>query len=687
MLVLVAPLPLLWPRPAPRAADAMRWPAAVCVAIAGLALMTYIASTLAPVIFLGPVDPVRGDMLVIVQHAIDKFLGGGHPYSVHHVPWDAPLSYGPVLWTPFVLPHVLRVDYRILTLAAQLTIPAAAWIAAARRAGHGSWLRAAGLAALGTVLALHPDIHRFVAIGHTQIYWPLLLIFAALVAGERWTAAAVCLGLLVAARSTMIAIVPVFAIHLAVTGKWSWRPVVAFTLAAASPFLPFVIADAKVVWYAMVGVYLKVMTGFVWQQTNWVVDTFGITGRLLERGIERYAGIAQALSMLATCLLAWRAMARGARPEPWMAISLLVFSMTTLWPVLYLYFDVWVLLACGLVAADGVESGRPPRAIRGTLATCAVALATVLVAVLWRPGASFRLDIGDPRVSGYTGGGFGRDEAVAIDGRSVVWIEGETARVRVPRAGFSGAAIRIAIRPASHSAGSSQTVAAALNGEPRLAAAERRLAGHRVRHPAPPVEPRLQRARAHVLVRRAAAVERRQTGLCRNRLDCRGVTRLPDLRGTLDCAGQDGLPNVVDGRQPASRGGAPLESGGVRRPVKERDPPRVGAPAALVVHETVIGRAAGGDQSTKRQLRVGARGAALELGSGLGDVERLTAEERLQPVAHAEWKTSDRSDNLEPLVPHVVAQRPGQGCGRGGLARRGHGRPGAQADRAEQATA
>ena len=157
-------------------------------------------------------------------------------------------------------------------------------------------------------------------------------------------------------------------------------------------------------------------------------------------------------------------MARGARPEPWMAISLLVFSMTTLWPVLYLYFDVWVLLACALIAADGVEAGHARRAIRGTFATCAVALTIVLVAVQWRPGASFRLDIGDPRVSGYTGGGFGRDEAVTIDGRSVVWIEGETARVRLPRAGFSGAAIRIAIRPASDSPGTIQTVAAALNG-------------------------------------------------------------------------------------------------------------------------------------------------------------------------------------------------------------------------------
>jgi hypothetical protein len=213
----------------------------------------------------------------------------------------------------------------------------------------------------------------------------------------------------------------------------------------------------------MVGVYLKVMTGFVWQQTNWAADTFGITGRLLERGIERYAGITQIGLMAATYAIGWQSMARGARPEPWMAIALLVFSMTTLWPVLYLYFDVWVLLASALIASDIVESARVPRAIGTAGAAFAVAFAIVCGAVLWKPGASLRVDVGEPRFSGYTGGGFGRDEAVEIEGRSAVWIEGETARVRLPRAGVTSATIRIAIRPNAH-ARPGQTVMAALNG-------------------------------------------------------------------------------------------------------------------------------------------------------------------------------------------------------------------------------
>ncbi|HKV99279.1 MAG TPA: hypothetical protein VJN96_05620 [Vicinamibacterales bacterium] len=49
-------------------------------------------------------------------------------------------------------------------------------------------------------------------------------------------------------------------------------------------------------------------------------------------------------------------------------------------------------------------------------------------------------------------------------GRTAVWIEGETARVRLPRAGWRGAAIRLVIRPAPLDANTSQEVAASLNG-------------------------------------------------------------------------------------------------------------------------------------------------------------------------------------------------------------------------------
>lgn len=363
MVALAALLTALWPRETTPAANGQTryWPAAVA-GVAGLIILSRVAWQLLPVAFAGPLDPNRADMLVIIEHAITQLLAGGNPYAIHQVPWDAPLSYGPVLWLPFVVPHVLRVDLRILTLAAQLTVPALVLFQASWRAGRGDAGRAIVLGALGVALAFNPDIMRFHAIGQTQVYWPLLLVFCGLLAGERWTAAAVCLGLLVAARTTMVAIVPVFLIHLAVIRQLSRRRIVVLALACALPFLPFVLVDPRTVWYAMVGVYTKVMKGYVWQSTTWAIDTYGITGRLLEHGLERYVELVQGALLIATYALAWRALRRGGRPEPWMALALLIFSMTTLWPVIYLYFDVWILLAgrwSRTMALAGCRRGVP----------------------------------------------------------------------------------------------------------------------------------------------------------------------------------------------------------------------------------------------------------------------------------------------------------------------------------------
>ncbi len=150
-----------------------------------------------------------------------------------------------------------------------------------------------------------------------------------------------------------------------------------------------------------------------------------------------------------------------------MAVALLVFSMTTLWPVGYLYFDVWILLASGLLAYDGSGhahgTGSSSVASRPSLPR---ALALVFATAAVRPGSSYSLDIGDPSTTGYTGGGFGQDLAVDDEGRRVVWIEGETARVRLPRAGWTGATIRVAIRP-SRGAGRDGTRATRLGGRER----------------------------------------------------------------------------------------------------------------------------------------------------------------------------------------------------------------------------
>ena len=51
-------------------------------------------------------------MLVVVQLGIERFLQAKNPYTMYHVPWEAPLPYGPMLWTPFIVPTLLHADQK-----------------------------------------------------------------------------------------------------------------------------------------------------------------------------------------------------------------------------------------------------------------------------------------------------------------------------------------------------------------------------------------------------------------------------------------------------------------------------------------------------------------------------------------------------------------------------------------------
>jgi hypothetical protein len=79
----------------------------------------------------------------------------------------------------------------------------------------------------------------------------------------------------------------------------------------------------------------------------------------------------------------------------------------------------------------------------------------------------------------------------------------------------------------------------------------------------------------------------------------------------------------------------------------------VGDAAAFVVDEAVIGRAPRRNQTAYRQLRIEHHVGDLKLGSGLGDVERLAAEQRLEFVSDTEWQPSDGRDDPEPFVLQV----------------------------------
>jgi hypothetical protein len=88
----------------------------------------------------------------------------------------------------------------------------------------------------------------------------------------------------------------------------------------------------------------------------------------------------------------------------------------------------------------------------------------VLVMGSIRPGAAYTVDVGRSESAGLTGGGFGRDAAVVEGGRTWVWVEGRTARVRLPRASRSTTTIHVIARAHAAPGASAQRITAMLNG-------------------------------------------------------------------------------------------------------------------------------------------------------------------------------------------------------------------------------
>ena len=259
----------------------------------------------------------------------------------------------------------------------------------------------------------------------------------------------------------MVAIVPVLfmAVWWRERGKLAGVLGLA-ALAVALPFLPFAIWDARALSYALYGSYQNVIKGFVWTSTTWAQHTIGLTGVLLSNGLQRFVDGFQALVMLAVYAASWLAMRRGRPPVAWMGLALLAFSMTTLWPVTYVYFDVFLLFAAAVAAEvvtgfvrphhaslDGDRGGHyaAGRGERG------------------RDAAAESLGrCGRRRRTAFPATGFTGDEREGD--RTFAWVDGRRASILLPRRTARAAVIDVLCQPALASASSVQQMSAVLNG-------------------------------------------------------------------------------------------------------------------------------------------------------------------------------------------------------------------------------
>jgi hypothetical protein len=309
-------------------------------------------------------------------------------------------------------------------------------------------------------IAISPDIRSFVSVGHTPVYWPLLALLAWLVARERWYGAAVTAGLLIVARTTMVAMAPVLLLAIWYRDRPRFTSALALlTAAAVLPFLPFAIWDPGALQYGLYGSYEKVMKEFVWT-TTWVQRTLGTTAWMLSRGWGRGVEPLQIVVMLAVYASVAFMLRQGRRPLPWMAIALLAFSMTTLWPVTYIYFDVCLLLVCAALSeTTWLRTARLTPVWSGLLAALLLAVAfAAWIAIPRDPSIDAGTAAGRPALySGFSGDE--RDGDVTF-----AWINGTRGEMLVPRRSRRDATIDLVCEPNMPAPSAVQQLSASLNG-------------------------------------------------------------------------------------------------------------------------------------------------------------------------------------------------------------------------------
>ena len=270
------------------------------------------------------------------------------------------------------------------------------------------------------------------------------------------------LGLLVSTRTPMVSLVPVFLMaayhHRRLTrGVLAW-----LVITVAVPFVPFLLHDPpgfiRHVWQLR-----KHGEESVWLTPD-IYRTYGSTALLLERGLHAYVELVQDGHV--DRLRGSVARLDGA-PEPGAMAGV---RAPRLQPDDAVAGHLSLFRCMG---ADGLRVGgrKPSARDAATAADRGVRTrdhrhcrAGVFAAAARRPGSTYTIDVGTEAAAPLTGGGFGSDERATEGERSFVWVEGTTARVRLPRAGWRSATIRVEVRPHEPIAGLQQRVTATLNG-------------------------------------------------------------------------------------------------------------------------------------------------------------------------------------------------------------------------------
>lgn len=280
------------------------------------------------------------NMLEIIEAAAGEFEAGNNPYRLYESIAPVPFSYLPALWLPYALPHALGWDVRVVSLICFALI-----VLIFER---GLKLGTRGPALLSVTfypILFSPQIAQMIIHGHIWLYWVAVLAAAMLLYRGKLVAAAVLVGLALAARQSYLFVLLPLAVYM-------WRQhsfgrmlgYAAVSLAVYAVIVaPFSVWTGPGFWAQMYLSYSSATNALpALEQLNASTYLFAV-------GAERLLLPIQVALIVAWSWVAWKGAARGAG---WFAgVAGLVYIWAVLfnpYVVRYLYLPGMLLLAMSL---------------------------------------------------------------------------------------------------------------------------------------------------------------------------------------------------------------------------------------------------------------------------------------------------------------------------------------------------
>jgi len=150
-----------------------------------------------------PLNPLRSDMLPLIESASKTFLQGRNPYQIYHLTSGSlPLTYLPAMWLPFVPFAAFDIDPRWLSILGILGIAIVSSHAIKSRLDRW-WMSVYCTLILNPYLILRHEIY-------TYFFWLLLCLSFYLLVSERFVLSSLFLGISLASQQTVLVVLPFY---------------------------------------------------------------------------------------------------------------------------------------------------------------------------------------------------------------------------------------------------------------------------------------------------------------------------------------------------------------------------------------------------------------------------------------------------------------------------------------------